>query len=73
LADLDQIVLDAPHESSTISIPIIGYVQTKGSQQSAMTNWINSEEWEPVSGGLFSNSKYLNYLDYAKKSVNVVI
>jgi hypothetical protein len=66
-ADLDQMVLDASHETHTISMPIIGYVvQTKQSRKSAMTNWIKSTEWEPVSGGLFSNSEYSNYLEYAK-------
>ena len=55
-ADLDQLVLDAPDETRTISISIIGYVQTKPSRKFAMTNWIKSANWEPVIGGLFSNS-----------------
>ena len=44
-ADLDQIVLDAPR---SISITIIGYVQTKSSRKSTLTNWIKSANWEPI-------------------------
>ena len=65
-ADLDQLVLDAPDETRTISITIIGYVQTKQSRKFAMTNWIKSANWEPIPGGLFSNCEFLNYMDYAK-------
>ena len=67
-ADLGQIVLDASDETrhDTISITIIGYVQTKLSQRFTMTNWIKSAHWEPIPGGLFSNCEFLNYLDYAK-------
>ena len=39
-ADLHQLVLDAPHETRSISITIIGYVQTKQSRTSTMTSWI---------------------------------
>ena len=67
-ADLGQIVLDASDETrhDTISITIIGYVQTKLSRRFTMTNWIKSAHWEPIPGGLFSNCEFLNYLDYAK-------
>ena len=65
-ADLDQLVLDAPDETRTISILIIGYVQTKPSRKFAMTNWIKSANWEPIPGGLFSNCEFLNYMDYAQ-------
>ena len=65
-ADLDQIVLDANHETRTISISIIGYVQTKLSRKFRMTNWIKSANWEPITSGLFSNCEFLNYMDYAK-------
>jgi hypothetical protein len=30
------------------------------------TNWIKSANWEPITGGLFSNCEFLNYLDYAE-------
>jgi hypothetical protein len=65
-ADLEQLVFEAPDETSTISISIIGYVQTKQSRTFTMTNWIKSTNWEPITGGLFSNCEFLNYLDYAE-------
>ena len=64
-ADLEQLVFEAPGETRTISISIIGYVQTKQSRMFTMTNWIKSANWEPITGGLFSNCEFLNYLDYA--------
>jgi hypothetical protein len=56
-ADLEQLVtvFEAPGETCTISIWIIGYVQTKQSRMFTMTNWIKSANWEPITGGLFSN------------------
>ena len=65
-ADLEQLVFEAPDETRTISISIIGYVQTKQSPTFTMTNWIKSTNWEPITGGLFSNCEFLNYLDYAE-------
>ena len=65
-ADLEQLVFEAPGETRTISISIIGYVQTKQSRTFTMTNWIKSTNWEPITGGLFSNCEFLNYLDYAE-------
>jgi hypothetical protein len=62
-ADLEQLVFEAPDETRTISILIIGYVQTKQSRTFTMTNWIKSANWEPITGGLFSNCEFLNYLD----------
>jgi hypothetical protein len=31
-----------------------------------MTNWIKSANWDPITGGLFTNCEFLNYLDYAE-------
>ena len=59
-ADLDQLVLDAPHETRSISITIIGYVQTKQSRTSTMTSWIRDAKWEPIFGGLCSNYEFLH-------------
>ena len=64
-ADLDQLVLDAPHETRSISITIIGYVQTKQSRTSTMTSWIRDAKWEPIFGGLCSNYEFLQCMDYA--------
>jgi hypothetical protein len=64
-ADLEQLVFEAPDETRTISISIIGYVQTKQSRTFTMTNWIKSANWEPITGGLFGNCEFLNNLDYA--------
>jgi hypothetical protein len=65
-ADLEQLVFEAPDETRTISISIIGYVQTKQSRTFTMTNWIKSANWEPIIGGLFSNCEFLTYLEYAE-------
>ena len=58
-ADLEQLVFEAPDETRTISISIIGYVQTKQSRTFTMTNWIKSANWEPITGGLFSDCAYV--------------
>jgi hypothetical protein len=65
-ADLEQLEFEAPDEMHTISISIIGYVQTKQSRTFTMTNLIKSANWEPITSGLFSNCEFLNYLDYAE-------
>ena len=64
-ADLDQLVFDATHETRSISITIIGYIQTKQSRTSTMTSWIRDAKWEPISGGLCSNYEFLQYVEYA--------
>jgi hypothetical protein len=48
--DLDQIVFDASasHAMHTILITIIGYVQTKIGQKTAMVNWIKYANWKSV-------------------------
>jgi hypothetical protein len=69
-ADLEQLVFEAPDETRTISISIIGYVQTKQSRTFTMTNWMKSANWEPITGGLFSNCQFLTYLDYAESPSN---
>ena len=57
-ADLEQLVFEAPGETRTISISIIGYVQTKQSRMFTMTNWKKSANWEAITGGLFSNCEF---------------
>jgi hypothetical protein len=42
-ACLEQLVLEAPGETRTISISIIGYIQTKQSRTFTMTNWDREE------------------------------
>ena len=49
IADLKQLILALPNKNLTVSIAIIGYVQTKPSSPIAMTKWIPSATWEPVS------------------------
>ena len=62
-ADLKPLILALPNENPTVSIAIIGYVQTKPSSQSRMTKWIPPATWEPVSGGLCSNGEFLADMD----------
>jgi hypothetical protein len=64
--DLEQLVFEAPDETRKISILIIDYVQANQSRMFTMTNWIKSTNWEPITGGLFSNCNFLNYLDYVE-------
>ena len=59
--DLRPLVLDLlalPNENPTVSIVIIGYVQTKPSLKFTMTKWIPSATWEPVSGRLCRNGEF---------------
>ena len=58
-ADLTEFISARPDVSPTVSIAIVGYVQTKPSRTSAMKSWIPSATWNPVSGGLCSNSEFL--------------
>ena len=57
-AYLKQLIMALPNENPTVSIAIIGYVQTKPSRPIAMTKWIPSVTWEQVSGGLCSNGEF---------------
>ena len=63
ITDLKLLILALPNENPTVSIAIIGYVQTKPSRPIAMTKWIPSATWEPVSGGLCSNGEFLAGMD----------
>ena len=64
-ADLKDLLFFQPNEAYTISIPIVGYAQTRSSPKFAMRTWIKSANWEPVSGGLCSNHEFLQFMDYA--------
>ena len=48
IADLKPLILALPNGNPTVSIAIIGYVQTKPSRPIAMTKWIPSATWDPV-------------------------
>ena len=63
IADLKPLILALPNENPTVSIVIIRYVQTKPSLPIAMTKWIPSATWEPVSSGLCSNGEFLADMD----------
>ena len=63
IADLKPLILALPNENPTVSIAIIGYVQTKSSRPIAMTKLIPSATWEPVSSGLCSNGEFLANMD----------
>ena len=56
-ADLRPLVLALPNENPTVSIAIIGYVQTKPRRPYTMTTW------DPVPGGLCSNGEFLADVD----------
>ena len=58
-ADLHNFINASANE--TISIAIIGYVQTKQSRPYTMAKWIPSVTWEPVPGGLCNCSEFLEY------------
>ena len=58
-ADLKPLFLAQAFENFTVSIAIIGYVQTKPSRQFTMTKWIPSATWEPIQGGLCSYGDFL--------------
>jgi hypothetical protein len=58
-ADLTAFISARPDVTPTVSIAIVGYVQTKKSRTFAINSWIPSATWNPVSGGLCSNSEFL--------------
>ncbi len=58
-ANLHDLINVNLEEIQTVSIEIIGYLQTKGSRKFTMTNWIRSATSEPVLGGLCSSSDFL--------------
>ena len=65
IADLTEFFSARPREIPAVSIEIVGYVQTKPSRKFAMTNWLRSATWNPVSGGLCSNSEFLADMERA--------
>ena len=64
-ANLHDYINAEPEEIPTVSIEIIGYVQTKRSRNFTMTHWIPSATWEPVPGGLCSSSGFQADMDRA--------
>jgi hypothetical protein len=59
IADLTEFFAARPRETPAVSIAIVGYVQTKKSRKFTMTNWLRDATWNPVPGGLCSNSEFL--------------
>ena len=64
-ANLHECIDAEQEEIQTISIEIIGYVQSKSSRKWTMANWIPSATWEPVPGGLCSSSGFQADMDRA--------
>ena len=64
-SDLTAFISARPDEAQTVSIAIVGCVQTKPSRTFAMNSWIPSATWNPVSGGLCSNSDFLADMERA--------
>ena len=64
-ADLKPLVLAQPQpfETPTVSISIIGYVQTNPSRKATIFKWIPSATWGPVPGGLYSNGDFRADMD----------
>ena len=58
-ADLTAFISARPDVTPTVSITIVGYVQTKSCREITMTNWLRDTTWNQVSGGLCSNSEFL--------------
>ena len=54
-ADLNQYLSAVSDETPTVSIAIVGYIQTKPSRKTTMKSWLSSAAWDPVSGGLYSD------------------
>jgi hypothetical protein len=64
-ADLTTFISARPDVTPTVSIVIVGYVQTKSCREFTMTNWLRDATWNPVSGGLCSNSEFLADMERA--------
>ena len=64
-SNLSEFFSARPDENPTVSIDIVCYVQTKSCRKFAMNSWIPSATWNPVSGGLCSNSEFLADMERA--------
>ena len=64
-ADLNQYLSAVSDETPTVSIAIVGCIQTKPSRKTTMKSWLSSAAWDPVSGGLYSNLDFLSNMDRA--------
>ena len=64
-ADLNQYLSAVSDETPTVSIAIVGYIQTNPSRKITMKSWLSSAAWDPVSGGLYSNLDFLSNMDRA--------
>ena len=64
-ADLNQYLSAVSDENPTVSIAIVGYIQTNSSRKTTMKSWLSSAAWDPVSGGLYSNLDFLSNMDRA--------
>jgi hypothetical protein len=68
IADLNKFLSAISNENPAVSMVIVGYVQTKPSRKFTMMSWMSSAAWDPVSGGLYSDSEFLCYM--ARDSAN---
>ena len=55
-------------QSPLISVPIVGYVQSKSRARHMMTRWIPDTEWVPVPGGLADHPYFLLYMVLAENT-----
>ena len=60
-------VLVPPRDGKpSISIPLVGFVQSRNRTVRTMTKWLPDVAWKPVPGGLASDPEFSSFVDLAK-------
>ena len=58
--NMSKAITRLPHESPSISIPVVWFVQSHQCTAYMMRNWLQ-EAWEPLPGGLADSPQFLDF------------
>ena len=58
--DMTKAITRLPHQSPSISIPVVWFVQSSQCTEYMMCNWLQ-EAWDPLHGGLANSPQFLDF------------
>ena len=64
-ANLKNVFTCLQHESATVSIPVVCFVQSNPCTVHMMQQWVPDAAWAPVPGGVASDLEFLRHCDLA--------
>jgi len=64
-SDLKKVFTRSHHESASVSIPMVYFVQSQQCTVHMMQQWVPDAAWAPVPGGVASDPEFLRHCDLA--------